>query len=140
MKSKTIISQLVSEDSQNQFRKLASDYVSKNIAGKSAKPSHRSDPQTRRLLSYLFTGTKGGANRLRIVLLLAERPRNANQIAKELGLDYNAIEFHVGVLEKNNMISRQGERYGTLFFLSTFLEYNIDAFNEIIEKLNQSFG
>ncbi len=140
MKSKIIVSQLASEDSQNTLRKLVSDYVSKNIPGESAKPTHRIDQQTRRLLSYLFTGTRGGANRLRIILLLTERPRNANQIAKELGLDYNAIEFHVGVLEKNNMISRQGERYGILFFLSTFLEHNIEAFNEIVEKLNQSFG
>jgi hypothetical protein len=38
------------------------------------------------------------------------------------------------------MVSRGGEGYGTLFFLSTFLEYNIEAFNEIIGKLKQSFG
>ena len=69
---------------------------------------------------------------------MAERPSNLHQIAKELGLDYNAIQFHIEVLEKNNMVSRVGERYGVLFFLSTFLEHNIEAFNEIVEKLYQS--
>jgi hypothetical protein len=49
MKSKTIVSRLVSEDSQNQSRKLVSEYVSKNIAGESTNPGHKIDPQTRRL-------------------------------------------------------------------------------------------
>ncbi|MBI3842991.1 MAG: winged helix-turn-helix transcriptional regulator [Thaumarchaeota archaeon] len=100
----------------------------------------KTDPNTRRLISYLFTGTRGGANRLRIILLLAERPLNLHQISKELGLDYNAIQFHIEVLEKNNLVSRVGERYGALFFLSTFLEHNIEAFNEIIVKLYKSLN
>jgi polyhydroxyalkanoate synthesis regulator protein len=44
------------------------------------------------------------------------------------------------VLEKNNLVSRAGERYGALFFLSTFLEHNIEAFNEIVEKLYRSIN
>ena len=142
MKSKTIMSELVSKGSQNQFCKILYEYVSKNNLAASSQANSlakgKIDPQTRRLLSYLFTGTRGGANRLRIIFLLAERPSNLHQIAKELGLDYNAIQFHIEVLEKNNMVSRVGERYGVLFFLSTFLEHNIEAFNEIVEKLYQS--
>lgn len=96
--------------------------------------NRKSDSQTRRLLSYLFTGTRGGANRLRIILLLSDKPLNAHQISKELNLDYNAIQFHMDVLEKNNLVSKTGQHYGTMFFLSTFLEYNINAFNEIVSK------
>lgn len=144
MKTKTIISDLVRKGSQNQFCQTLASYVSRNmLAGFSeADPVAKSktDPNTRRLLSYLFTGTRGGTNRLRIILLLAERPLNLHQISKELCLDYNAIQFHIEVLEKNNLVSRVGQRYGALFFLSTFFEHNIKAFNEIVVRLYKSLN
>ena len=92
------------------------------------------DPQTRRLLTYLFTGTRGGPTRLKILLLLAQKPLNTHQIAESLGFDYKAIDYQLEVLEKNNLVSKTGPRYGTIFFLSAFLEYNISAFNEIVES------
>jgi len=142
MKNKTIVSEVVRGYSSNQLGKLIKDYVSKNmpvVVESSTASKRKIDPNTKRLLSYLFTGTRGGTNRLRILLLLAERPLNTHQIAKELDLDYNAIQFHTEVLEKNNMILKAGQRYGALYFLSTFLEHNIEAFNEIVEKLYKSF-
>ena len=54
-----------------------------------------------------------------------------------MGLDYKAIQHHISVLEKNNMITRTGEKYGVLYFISNYLEHNIEAFDEIkaaIEK------
>jgi DNA-binding transcriptional ArsR family regulator len=139
MKNKITNPQLTIVDSNNEFSSQVSNYVNKNslleIQVKAEPVKHIVDPNTKRLLSFLFTGTRGGNSRLRIMLLLAEKPLNTHQIAKELELDYKAIQFHLGVLEKNNMVSRAGERYGTIFMLSTFLEYNIDAFNEIISKL-----
>lgn len=133
MKSKIIIKP--ANKSENSLANLISIYVSRNmICKENDKDTRKSDSQTRRLLSYLFTGTRGGSNRLRIILLLADRPLNAHQISKELVLDYNAIQFHMDVLEKNNLVSKTGQHYGTIFFLSTFLEYNIYAFNEIVSK------
>lgn len=140
MKNKTIVSEVMRGYSSNQLGKLIKDYVSKNmsVVESSTTSKRKIDPNTKRLLSYLFTGTRGGTNRLRILLLLAKRPLNTHQIAKELDLDYKAIQFHIEVLEKNNMISKAGQRYGALYFLSTFLEHNIEAFNEIVEKLYKS--
>lgn len=141
MRSKALVSEIAKKDS-NQFADILSSYVSKNILTSSSKTNSTAekkiDPQNRRLLSYLFTGTRGGAKRLRIILTLAEKPLNLHQISKELHLDYKAIQFHMEVLEKNNLVSRAGDHYGVLFFLSTFLEYNIEAFNEIVEKLYNS--
>jgi len=67
-----------------------------------------------------------------------DRPFNANQLAKEMGLDYKAIQHHIGVLEKNNLITRVGDKYGATFFMSTFLEVNLQVFDEIVSKLEQS--
>lgn len=96
------------------------------------------DPHAKRLLWFVFAGSRGGLNRLRLVLALKEKPLNTNQLAKELGLDYKAIQHHIGVLEKNNIITRLGEKYNVTFFISNFLEVNMDSFNEIAEKLEKS--
>lgn len=96
------------------------------------------DPHARRLLWFVFTGSRGGLNRLRIITALKEKPQNTNQLANELGLDYKAIQHHINVLEKNNLISKEGEKYGITFFISTFLEVNMKTFDEIANKLEKS--
>lgn len=97
------------------------------------------DPNAKRLLWYLFAGSRGGENRIRIIDLLKEQPYNMNQLAEAMGVDYKAVQHHIGVLEKNNMVTKTGEKYGVLYFISNYLEANIDAFNEVkatIEKKN----
>ena len=80
------------------------------------------DPDSKRLLWFLFAGSRGELNRLRIVSILKKTPLNTNQLAKELSLDYKAIQHHIKILEKNNMITKIGEKYGIMYFISTFLE------------------
>ena len=97
------------------------------------------DPEAKRLLWFLFAGSRGGENRIRIIDLLKERPYNMNQLAEAMGVDYKAVQHHIGVLEKNNMVTKTGEKYGVLYFISNYLEANIEAFNEVkaaIEKKN----
>ena len=96
------------------------------------------DPDTKRLLWFVFTGTRGGVNRLKIISKLKEKPLNINQLAKEFGLDYKAIQHHIKVLEKNNLITKMGEKYGIMYFISTFLEVNMEIFDEIEGKLAKS--
>ena len=113
----------------------------KEIIKEKSDPEHRKpDRQTRKLLLYLFTGTKGGYTRLRIIMLLTERPFNTHQLSKELGLDYKAIQHHMKVLEKNNLVVKVGEKYGAIFHLSNFLEINIRALDEAIEKLERKMN
>jgi len=96
------------------------------------------DPDAKRLLWFVFAGSRGGLNRLKIISKLKENPFNINQLAKELGLDYKAIQHHIRVLEKNNMISKVGEKYNVNYFISTFLEVNMGIFEEIEGKLDKS--
>ena len=79
-----------------------------------------------------------GLNRLKIISKLRENPFNTNQLAKEMGLDYKAIQHHIRVLEKNNMITKVGEKYNVTYFISTYLEVNMEAFEEIEGKLDKS--
>ncbi len=96
------------------------------------------DPEAKRLLWFVFAGTRGGLNRMKLILALKNQPLNANQLAKELGLDYKAIQHHIKVLEKNNLLTKAGEKYGVTFFVSTFLEVNMESFDEIVSKLDKS--
>jgi DNA-binding transcriptional ArsR family regulator len=99
------------------------------------------DPDAKRLLWFLFAGSRGGENRIRIIDLIKERPYNVNQLAEAIGIDYKAVQHHIGVLEKNNMITRTGEKYGVLYFISNYLEANIESFREVraaIDKMDPS--
>jgi DNA-binding transcriptional ArsR family regulator len=95
------------------------------------------DPNAKRILWYVFAGSKGGDNRIKFIDLLREHPYNINQLAEAIKLDYKAIEHHISVLEKNNIVSKMGEKYGVLYFVSNYFEANIDAFNEIRAKIKK---
>ena len=96
------------------------------------------DPDARRLLWFVFAGSRGGLNRLKIISQLKKNPLNTNQLATKLGLDYKAIQHHIRVLEKNNLITKVGEKYGVTYFISSFLEVNMETLDEIERKLDKS--
>ena len=97
------------------------------------------DPDAKRLLWFLFAGSRGGENRIKIIDLLKERPQNINQLAEAMRVDYKAVQHHIGVLEKNNMVTRTGEKYGVLYFISNYLEVNIEAFNEVRAAIDKRY-
>ena len=96
------------------------------------------DPDVKRLFWYIFAGSRGGLNRLRIISSLKVTPLNINQLAKALNLDYKAIQHHIKILEKNNLITKIGEKYAVTYFISNFLEVNMETFEEIETKLDKS--
>ena len=110
------------------------------IRSKSETEERKPDRETRKLLFYLFTSTRGGLTRLRIIMMLLEKPLNTHQLSQELHLDYKAVQHHMKVLEKNNMVSKVGEKYGALYHLSNFLEINISALDEAIDKLDRKMN
>jgi DNA-binding transcriptional ArsR family regulator len=94
-----------------------------------------SDQDIIRLLWFLFAGTRGGDNRIKILDLLIKNPLNINKISEELQLDYKTIQHHMRILEKNNLITRMGDKYGILYFISNYLEKNIESYYKIKKKL-----
>ena len=93
------------------------------------------DPNAKRLFWFLFAGTRGGMNRISIMELLIQQPYNINQLAEIIKIDYKAIQHHIRVLEKNNLITSLGEKYGVLYFISNYFEMNIDEFKEVKTKI-----
>ena len=89
-------------------------------------------------MQWLIAGTRGGVNRARIIVAIREEPRNANQLSEALGADYRTIRHHLNILEKNGLVTSMGEKYGTLYFLSSELEENFEVFelNELTQIMN----
>jgi DNA-binding transcriptional ArsR family regulator len=96
------------------------------------------DPAVKRLIWYLIAGSRGGANRGKIINLLRERPYNANQLAEKVHLDYKSVQHHIAVLKKNNIIDSEGDKYGVLYFLAPYFESQIDVFDEVWQRIKRS--
>jgi len=110
------------------------------IHARSDPDQRKPDKETKKLLFYLFTSTRGGYTRLRIIMMLLEKPLNTHQLSLELSLDYKAVQHHMKVLEKNNIVTKIGEKYGAIYHLSNFLEINIRSLDEAIDKLDRKMN
>lgn len=85
---------------------------------------------------YLFAGSRGGVNRVRIVRTLRDRPRNANELAGELSVDYNTITHHLDMLEEHDVVEPSDHDYGKLYFLTEQFERHTETFEDIAEEVN----
>lgn len=89
----------------------------------------------RYMLGWLIAGTRGGVTRARIIKALKEKPRNANQLAELLKMDYRTMRHHLEVLQKNRIIISAGDKYAVTYFLSPEMEENWALFEEILNKI-----
>ncbi|WP_266080026.1 ArsR/SmtB family transcription factor [Haladaptatus caseinilyticus] len=87
------------------------------------------------VLWYVFTGTRGGPNRVRIVRTLRERPRNANQLAEDLNLDYKTVRHHLDVLLENNILDCGGDGYGAIYLISDQAGQHWETIEQISEQM-----
>lgn len=86
-------------------------------------------------LGWLIAGTRGGPSRAKIILALKETPQNANQLATLLKMDYKTVRHHLEVLEKNRVVTLEGEQYGVTYFLTQTMIDNYNVFEEFLNKI-----
>ncbi len=92
----------------------------------------------KRALTLSIAGTRGGVVRLRILLMLKEKPLNTNEISKLLSVDYKTAQHHVRVLAKSGLVVSAGKRYDNAFMLSPFLRANKEILEEIATDVGKS--
>ncbi|MFC7154474.1 ArsR/SmtB family transcription factor [Halomarina halobia] len=85
-------------------------------------------------LWYVLAGTRGGRNRTRLLRAVAERPRNANQLASALDLDYKTVRHHLEVLQSNGIVEESGGGYGAVYLPSDQVQRHWETVEEIIAK------
>ncbi len=93
------------------------------------------DKHMNELFSSVFTGMGGRYTRLRIICAITEDPMNTLELSKKLDLDYKTIKHNIKVLEKNNLIVREGEGYGDMFFVSEIITSNLSTLYAVIRKV-----
>lgn len=85
---------------------------------------------------YLLASSRGGQTRVRLLNVLKEQPRNANQLAEILDVDYTTVRHHLDVMMDNNLLKRAGNGYGDVYLLTDQLESNWPTVEEILEQVN----
>lgn len=90
------------------------------------------------VLWYVLTGTRGGKNRVRLLRTLDERPRNANQLAEDLDLDYKTVRHHLDVLVDNDVVKSSGDDYGAVYLPTDRTRQHWETVNSIIEQVDEN--
>ena len=89
------------------------------------------------VLYWLIANSLGGFNRGRILEEIIQKPQNANELSKNLDIEYKTIRYHLKVLEENGIITSVGGGYGKTYFPSENFKGNIEHFTEIWDKIGK---
>lgn len=81
----------------------------------------------KKLLYDLIKSTRGGKNRALILKKLIDKSCNANQLSKDLGIDYKTIRHHLEVLTTNGIVDveKNGSNC-TIYYISKNLELDLN--------------
>ena len=88
-----------------------------------------------KVFSSVFTGMSGRFTRMRIICAITETPLNVQQLSEKLELDYKTVQHNIRVLEKNNLVERQGDGYGDIFFPSELISANLPTLYKVIRRV-----
>jgi DNA-binding transcriptional ArsR family regulator len=88
-----------------------------------------------KVLWYVLAGTRGGVNRARLLREIDERPRNPNQLAEELDLNYDTVRHHLDVLVENDVVTSSGDDYGAVYLPSDATRDYWDTVEDIITQI-----
>lgn len=87
------------------------------------------------VLWYLLASSRGGESRARILRAIDDQPRNANQLADELELDYTTVRYHLDVLIEDNVLKQTGDGYGDVYLPTDQARHNWETVLEITEQV-----
>ncbi len=87
-----------------------------------------------RLLWWLLSSSAGAPTRITLLQALREEPRNAQQLAVALALDYSTIRHHLRVLTSNHLVESTGAHYGQVYALSSLLDSRWADVEHILER------
>ncbi|QCJ47883.1 MULTISPECIES: winged helix-turn-helix domain-containing protein [Haloprofundus] len=86
------------------------------------------------VLWYVLTSTRGGDNRLRLLVAADDEPRNANQFAADLHLDYKTVRHHLDVLVENDILEPVSEGYGARYRPTDKVRHHWETVEKILEE------
>lgn len=87
------------------------------------------------VLWYVLASSRGGPTRVRIVRALDDRPRNANQLAEALDMDYTTIRHHLDVLMDDAVVKRTDDDYAAVYLFTEQARDHWGTVEEILETV-----
>lgn len=93
------------------------------------------DKHMKKVFRLVFTGMGGRYTRMRIICAITENPMNKLKLSKELELDYKTIKYNIKVLERNDMVIRDGHGYGDTFFPSDKILLHLPTLYSVIRNV-----
>ncbi len=87
-----------------------------------------------RVLWWLFSSSAGASTRGRLVVAIRHEPKNAQQLATELALDYTTVRHHLKVLGENGVIESTGPHYGQVYSLAGSAEARWAELEAILKR------
>ena len=87
-----------------------------------------------RLLWWLLASSAGAPTRAAMLRALRTEPRNAQQLAVALHLDYTTVRHHLRVLLANHLVETTGAHYGQVYSISAGLESRWGDLEHILER------
>jgi predicted ArsR family transcriptional regulator len=87
------------------------------------------------VLWYLLGSSRGGETRARILQAIDDQPRNANQLAEELDLDYTTVRYHLDVLIEDNVLRQTGDGYGDVYLPTEQAQHNWETVMDITDQV-----
>jgi len=87
-----------------------------------------------RLLWWLLGSSAGAPTRAAVLRALRAEPRNAQQLAVALDLDYSTVRHHLRVLLANRLVESTGAHYGQVYSVSTTLDARWADLEHILER------
>lgn len=78
------------------------------------------------LLNFLV-GREGGKTSILILDLILQKPFNKNQLARQLGLDYNTVNYHIKIMCNHNYITAEK-------FEKSVFYYPTEKFNKVYDE------
>jgi DNA-binding transcriptional ArsR family regulator len=90
------------------------------------------------VLWHVLASSRGGPTRVRIVRAIDEQPRNANQLAEELDLDYTTVRHHLDVMMENNVVRSTEDDYGAVYLFTDQVRSHWDVVEEILDTIGEN--
>lgn len=86
-------------------------------------------------LFTLLIGETGGKTRMRILDAILAMPKNANQLSKQLNLDYKTITYHLDIICTHKFATTETFGKITFYYPSDKLIKRLDEYKHIRNKL-----
>jgi len=87
-----------------------------------------------RILWWLFASSAGARTRAHVMQAIHSEPRNAQQLAEVLGVDYSTIRHHLRVLSENRLVESSGEHYGQVYSVAPQVEARWPELERIVAR------